>query len=180
MSEAGIESGARPSEPTGIAGPAGGPTEPAVECGCGFARNKSGAPKCARCGRFLRGNPLSRKHGLWAYRRNRTLPADLRVSVEEFREALISAQGGLASLDDEPVRAGLVRLLVDCETGKRLLMNEVVKRGIETKPGRDAYAMLLSTMDRWLQVATKLGLERRSRSVASPLAYMRGEAELNG
>ena len=74
----------------------------------------------------------------------------------------------VASLRDaelSAVRAGLCRLLVDCEVGRRLLMNEVVKRGIDSKPGRAAYDRLLGTMDRWQRIAGTLGLERRAKQV---------------
>lgn len=106
------------------------------------------------------------------------LPADLRVSVEEFREALISDQGGLDELTT--VRAGLCRLLVDCEAGRRLLMNEVLRAGIESRPGRVAYDRLLSTLDRWQRIASALGLERRSKRVGDPLDYIEGKADLDG
>jgi hypothetical protein len=135
--------------------------------------NEAGALQCRRCGRFLPGNTSGYRHGLSAYQRTRALPPDLRVSVEEFRESLISAQGGLTTLDEEPVRAGLVRLLVDCETGRRLLMNEVVRRGIDSKAGGRAYDRLLATMDRWDRVASKLGIARRSRPVVNGMDYMR-------
>jgi hypothetical protein len=44
-------------------------------------------------------------------------------------------------------------------------MQQVVARGIDSRPGRAAYDRLLQTMDRWLRVATALGVERRQRHV---------------
>jgi hypothetical protein len=66
----------------------------------------------------------------------------------------VSAQGGLKELDEVPVRAVLCRLLVDCEVTKRLLMNQVIQCGIESKSGRAAYDRLLATVDRWQRATT--------------------------
>jgi hypothetical protein len=100
--------------------------------------NAATANTCRQCGRLL---PRNRINGANSVRRllhaPATLPPDLRVSIDAFREALISDQGGIADLT--AVRAGLCRLLVDTEAGKRLLMNEVIAKGVNSKPGRQAY-----------------------------------------
>ncbi len=146
--------------------------EPFPENGSGVRCVRCGAEspagnQCAACGAFITGNGAAKSHGLYSYRATGALPADLRVSVDEFRDALVSAQGGLEELDQVPVRAGLCRLLVDCEVGKRLLMNEIIKRGIDTKPGRAAYDRFLQTLDRWQRIASTIGLERKARAVRS-------------
>lgn len=123
------------------------------------------ASQCGRCGRFLPGNTAAVTHGLNRYQATGALPPDLRQPVDDFREALVVAQGGLEELDREPLRAGLCRLLVDAEVGRQLLVNEVLRAGVNTKPGRAAYDRLLATMDRWHRIATTLGLSRRARHV---------------
>ncbi|HUP25416.1 MAG TPA: hypothetical protein VNB06_21065 [Thermoanaerobaculia bacterium] len=64
------------------------------------------------------------------------------------------------------MRAGLVEKLVDAEACCRLLMTEVVKRGIDSRPGAAAYGRLLSTWDRWHRFAQAVGLERRQKPVS--------------
>lgn len=125
--------------------------------------NAANASQCSACGCFLRGNQSAVSHGLYRYRDRGTLPPNLKVSVDEFREQLILDQGGLDGLS--AVRAGLLRLLVDAEVGRRLMMNMVIARGAESKSGRAAYDRLLATIDRWLRIAEKLGVERKPREV---------------
>lgn len=167
-----------PEAPAGVIEPSpeNGTGKRCARCG---TESKADSHQCVRCGRFLPGNGAALRHGLYRYRDTGALPPDLRVSVDEFRGALVSAQGGLEELDRVPVRAGLCRLLVDCEIGRRLLMNEVVKRGIDSKPGRAAYDRLLATMDRWQRIAGALGLERRQRPVDPMEAVRRAVAAAN-
>ena len=126
--------------------------------------------QCAACGAFVAGNEASLRHGLRRYQTTGVLPADLKVSVDQFRDQVISDQGGLEGLS--AIRAGLCRLLVDLEAGRRLNMNEVVRRGIDSRPGRAAYDRLLSTIDRWQRVAVALGVERRTRDAMSLGQYL--------
>jgi hypothetical protein len=56
-------------------------------------------------------------------------------------------------------------MFVDCAAGRRLLMNEVIRKGIETAAGRRAYDGMLQTTDRMLRVAALIGTERRSRQI---------------
>ena len=111
--------------------------------------------QCAICGAFLEKNEANLRHGLRRYQTKGTLPVDLKRQVEEFRDALIDDQGGPE--DMTAVRAGLVGILVDLEVGRRLLMAEVVRRRIDSRPGRAAYDKLLSTIDRWHRIASTLG-----------------------
>jgi hypothetical protein len=76
---------------------------------------------------------------------------------------------GKAHLLDEGI--GLVEL----EVGSRLLMAEVVRRKIDSRPGKAAYGLLLGTLDRWHRFALSLGVERRTRQVPSIAEVMRGE-----
>ena len=153
-----------PKANVGPAAPAGGNGSPKRCKRCGLD-NAAAAYQCVRCGCFLRGNGSALTHGISRYQATGVLPPDLRVSVDEFRDGLISDQGGLADLST--VRAGLCRLLVDCETAKRLLLNEVIRRGIDSRPGRVAFDRMLGTIDRWQRIAASLGLERRAKRVPS-------------
>ncbi len=144
------------AEPSGAPGPG-------VRCSrCGVT-SSAGLTNCAACGVLLPANQANLRHGLRAYQASGRLPEDLRVTVEEFREPVISDQGGLEELS--AVRAGLARVLVDCEIARRLLMNEVVRRGIDSRPGRAALQLWLAATDRWVRVAVTLGIERRAREI---------------
>ena len=160
--------GAANEKLTNTATPTGG-NGSAKRCARCALDNAAAAYQCAKCGSFLKGNGAALTHGLRRYQQTGVLPADLRVSVEEFRATLISDQGGLDELT--AVRAGLCRLLVDAEVGRRLLMNEVVRAGVNTRPGRAAYDRLLATMDRWHRVASTLGTERRAKPALTPHEY---------
>lgn len=118
-----------------------------------------GTTNCPACGKFILYNQGNLRHGLRAYQTRGVLPADLKTDIDSFRANLISDQGGLEELS--AIRAGMIRLLVDAEVGRRLMFREVVNRGVDSKPGRAAYDRLLSTMDRWTRIALALGLERR-------------------
>jgi hypothetical protein len=121
------------------------------------------ANRCQRCGGFLRGNAANLRHGLRRYQTTGVLPPDLKVSVDDFRTAVIADLGGIDELT--AVQAGLVWLLFNCEVGVRILMNEVVKRGVDSEPGRKAYDRLLATVDRWNRIAGTLGVERKQKQV---------------
>jgi hypothetical protein len=109
------------------------------------------------------------------YDTRRMLPPDLKVDIERFREDVIDDQGGLDELS--AVRGGHIRLLVDCEALRRLSMNALLTAGtIESPAGRRAADRLLATVDRWLRVAEKLGLDRRARQL-DPLEAVRVAVE---
>lgn len=137
---------------------------PAVVCQrCGTPA-PAGTTNCVKCGVFLPRNEGHVTHGLRRYQRTGVLPPDLKTDIDSFRANVISDQGGLDELP--AIRAGLIRLLVDCEVGKRLWMNEVIRRGVDSRPGRNAYDKLLATMDRWMRVAAALGVERQQRDIS--------------
>ena len=124
---------------------------------------------CPKCGAFLPSNAAARTHGLFA----RRLPEDLRTSVEEWRADVIVAQGGLDELEGEPLRAGLVRSLVNTEVGERLLMEGILRLGgIETRAGQRLYDRLLMTVDRKLRLTVTLGLSRRQKALPSISEYL--------
>ena len=123
----------------------------------------SPATNCGQCGAFLPGNEANLRHGLRRYQENGTLPAELAAEIEAFREQLIADQGGEEAMT--AIRLGLVEKLVGLEVGSRLLMAEVIRRKIDSRPGRAAYQQLLGTLDRWHRFAVSLGVERRTRQV---------------
>ena len=136
----------------------------AVRCRrCGTAATPG--DRCAGCGSFLAGNSANLRHGLRRYETRGILPADLKVTIDEFRAELVSDQGGTEDLT--AARAGLCRLLVDAEIGRRLLVDQILRCGIASSAGRLAYDRLLATMDRWLRIAGVLGLECRQKRVPS-------------
>ena len=147
--------------------PAPGPSEAggsAVRCSrCGS--DVPPATKCERCGCFLPGNEANLRHGLRRYQSNGTLPAELASDIEVFRDQLIADQGGDGEMT--AIRAGTVGKLVDLEVGCRLLMAEVVRRKIDSKPGKAAYGMLLNSLHRWHRFALSLGMNRRTHRVPS-------------
>ena len=134
-----------------------------VRCSRCGATSPAGLTNCGTCGVFLPANEANLRHGLRRFQTTGRLPEDLRVTVEEFREAVISDQGGLEELS--AVRAGLVRVLVDAEVIRRMSLNEAVKRGIDSRPGRAALQLWLAATDRWVRVGALLGLERRTREI---------------
>ena len=152
------------------------PHGPVVVCQrCGVDA-PAGTTNCPRCGAFVPANEGNLRHGLRRYQTTGVLPPDLKTDIDTFRANVISDQGGLAELP--AIRAGLIRLLIDAEVGRRLMFREVVNRGVDSKPGRMAYDRLLSTMDRWMRLAVALGLERRQRDVMTLSDYINaGEPE---
>ena len=54
--------------------------------------------QCAVCGAFLPSNSANLRHGFRRFQTTGALPSDLRVSFDEFRDHLISDQGGLDEL----------------------------------------------------------------------------------
>jgi hypothetical protein len=103
----------------------------------------------------------------------RRLPEDLRTSVEEWRADVVVAQGGLDELEGEPLRAGLIRSLVNTEVGERLLMEGILRLGgLETRAGQRLYDRLLATVDRKLRLTVTLGLSRRQKTLPTISEYL--------
>ena len=133
-----------------------------------------GSTNCPMCGVFLPGNEANLRHGLRRYQDRGELSAELSAYICEFREELIADQGGEEQLT--AIRRGLVDKLVDLDVGIRLLMAEVVKRGIDSRPGKAAWIQTLRTVEGWHRIAKTLGLERRARPVPSLHDYLEQRA----
>jgi len=107
---------------------------------------------------------VSRKDGFYA----RRLPEDLRIALEDWRADVIAAQGGLDELEREPIRAGLVKSLINAETAERLTMGAIVRAGgVESRAGRELLDRLYAAIDRKLRLSIALGLSRRQKPAGS-------------
>lgn len=147
--------------------------------------------RCRTCSSFLPGNrpvnaftarnTAAQTHGVRAFETAGRLDPELRQSVDEFRDGLISDQGGLEGLTT--VRAGLIRALVHVEAVRRILFRDLVERGMFTPTGspRATHDRFMATLDRWVKLADRLGVERRPRQLDTlDLADYQGEATPGG
>ena len=115
------------------------------------------------------GNQKARKHGVHAFeaRGSAALPADLRVSVDEFRAQVISDRGGVDNLT--AIEGGYIRRLTELETVARLLTSDLAQRGLFTPRGRvrGTFSRWLETLDRWDRYSQRVGSDRRARQIPS-------------
>jgi hypothetical protein len=129
-------------------------------------------------GRVRAGNSIALKDGVRRFetRGSVTLPDDLRVSVEEFKKHLIADRGGVDTLT--AIEAGYVRRLVDIETVLRLLTNDLSARGLFTLKGRvrSTVSKFFEALDRWDRFASRIGTERKARSVPTLAEYLASRA----
>jgi hypothetical protein len=120
------------------------------------------------------GNQTARKHGVHAFeaRGAAALPADLRVSVDEFRVQVISDRGGVDNLT--AIEGGYIRRLSELETVARLLTSDLALRGLFTPRGRvrGTFSRWLETLDRWDRYAQRVGVDRRARQISTLQAYL--------
>ena len=155
-----------PTAPTGDHGPV-------VVCQRCSTAAPVGTTNCPRCGVFMPANEGNLRHGLRRYQATGVLPADLKTDIDSFRANVISDQGGLDELP--AMRAGLIRLLVDAEVGRRLMFARSSSVASTRPRAGPAYDRLLSTMDRWMRIALALGLERRQRDAMTLRDYIDAE-----
>lgn len=113
------------------------------------------------------GNQAARKHGVRAFeeRGASALPADLRVSIEDFRAQIISDRGGVDNLT--AIEAAYVRRLGELETVARLLASDLASRGMFTPRGRvrGTFSRWLETLDRWDRYAQRVGVHRQAKPI---------------
>ena len=94
----------------------------------------------------------------------------MRARGEQLANRLAQDPHSVAVNDADTIdrtENGAVEKLVDLEVGIQLLMGEVVKRGIDSRPGKAAWASALRTIEVWHRIANTLGLERRAQPVPS-------------
>jgi hypothetical protein len=144
-----------------------------TRCGC---LNAHGRDVCERCHAALKGNQLAFKHGVRRWQTTGTLPDDLRVSVDEFKQQLIADRGGVDTLT--AVEAGYLRRLVDIETILRLLTNDLSARGLFTQKGRvrNTVTKWFEALNTWDRFAQRVGVERKPRSVPTLAEYLASRA----
>jgi hypothetical protein len=142
--------------------------------------NAVDADSCSECGKFLSANERALKHGLYRANPSASLAPDLEVSVDSFRDALVSAMGGLQVLEEEPQSAALIRIAVNTDVLARLARDVIVRKSLESKVGRSAADLLLAAADRQMRALQLLGLERRSKPVQSLADYLARRAQQAG
>lgn len=137
---------------------------PDAICKCGAtAAHPTDATRCEK-GHPLAGHPgPALKHGVYAFenRGPAALPADLRISVDEFRAQVISDRGGVDTLT--AIEGGYVRRLTELETVVRLMASDLAQRGLFTPRGRvrGTFSRWLESLDRWDRFAQRIGLDTR-------------------
>jgi len=140
----------------------------AATCKCGAPTHPADPDRCGN-GHVLAGNQAARTHGVRQFEQRgaAALPADLRVSVDEFRAQVIADRGGVDALS--AIEAGYIAKLTDVEVMSRLLMADLRSRGVFTAKGRvrGTFSKLLEVMDRWDRFAQRVGADRRARRVSS-------------
>jgi hypothetical protein len=147
---------------------------PTAVCSCGTTeRHASNADMC-RNGHFVRNNAARRIHGVRAFETNgdRAIPEDLRISADDMAARVIADKGGLENcstlLREYIQQTRNIRVVLD------LLSRDMVQHGLFTqkKRVRNVFQRWLETLDRFDRFATKVGLEREARQVASLSAYL--------
>jgi hypothetical protein len=156
-------------------------TLPTPICACGAAeRHGADAHRCAH-GHALPGNQLHRTHGTYSFRDRgeASLPTDVRMTVADFRAAVISDRGGTEELST--IEAARIGHLAEVETTLRLLAHDLATRGLTTAKGRvrSTFSRWLEALDRWERLAGHIGDGRRARQVplSAYLAQARGEED---
>jgi hypothetical protein len=124
-------------------------------------------------------NQIARKDGVRAFQERgpASLPTDLRLTIDQFRDQVVADRGGADELT--AVEAGYIRRLSELETVSRLLASDLAQRGLFTPRGRvrSTFGRWLESLDRWDRYAQRVGMDRRAQRVLSPLDYIQGKAE---
>lgn len=123
---------------------------------------------------FTAGNRSALKHGIRSFqtRGASALPDDLRLQMDELRDALISQYGGLDEIT--PARAELIRSFVHARMVRDMAIGELVHQArqaqavdvparLNNKAGQDAAKFALNAIATIERVARTLGLERRQK-----------------
>ena len=170
--------GAAADDEEGAELPTGAPT---LVCSCGTSeRHATDAERCVR-GHVLVGNQTRRTHGAYSFRERgeSSLPPDVRLTVAEFKQAVISDRGGLA--DVSSIEAARIGHLAEVETVLRLLASDLASRGLFTARGRvrSTFGRWLDAMATWERLAGHVGDDRRARPVPSLAAYLASAASAN-
>ena len=146
----------------------------AAVCTCGADAHATDSTRCAS-GHVLVGNQTARKHGVRQFEQHgeRVLPADVRLSVDEFRSQVVADRGD----DLTAIEGGYIRRLGELETVARLLASDLATRGLFTPKGRvrNTFSRWLETLDRWDKFATRVGTDRRAKRVGTLQDFLEGD-----
>jgi hypothetical protein len=149
-----------------------------VNGACGAGPHPVHDGHCSK-GHALPGNSLRRTHGADAFRTRgeASLPPDVRLTVAEFKSAVISDRGGPEELS--AIEAARIGHLAEVETTLRLLASDLATRGLMTAKGRvrSTFTRWLEALDRWERLAGHIGDGRRARQVPSLSAYLAQASE---
>lgn len=127
-------------------------------------------------GKFLPGNQAARRTGIYA----RHQSADLRLTVDELMQGIVTDQGGETELST--LERSYIRKLGDLEITIRLLAGDIATNGLTTPGGRvrDVYPQLLSGLTVFDRYAQRIGLSRRARHMPrSPMEALAQAPELS-
>jgi hypothetical protein len=159
-----------PNGPFYVAGAPAGAPEPCFLNGTGDGPGERGPD-----GRFLTGNQVARRVGLYA----RQQPEGLREDVERLTAGIVADLGGEGELST--LERAYVNKIGDVEITLRLLAHDIARRGLLTPSGgvRHVFDSLLAGIDRVDRLAQRLGMRRRSKHVdlARTLSGQEGDGD---
>jgi hypothetical protein len=100
------------------------------------------------------------------------IPDDLRMDIDTFRAQVIADRGGLENLT--ALEAAYISKLVDAEIVYRLLVADIVKRGLftEQRRVRNTHARLLRQTSLCDRLAQRVGVDRRARALPTLRDYL--------
>ena len=143
-----------------------------------FGTAKARSTRLVRDTRFKKGNTAAFKHGLARDKAKRTLTdEDIRAAIDAFNEQLTSDQGGPSELT--AIRGGRVRRLTDLEAMLHICAKDITTKGFFTAGGgaRATVNTFMQLLDRWDKLAERLGMERRTKPVATLEAFLDGKGD---
>jgi len=127
-------------------------------------------------GRFLPGNTVSVKAGIYSAEARRKAAAAKRDAFErlglrEFIDAVVSDMGGEEHMT--ALQRSTVEHLRDTEICIRMLVAYLSEHGLFTAKGRvrSCYSKLLESFSMFDRLAARLGFERKTENVLTPEAY---------
>ena len=126
-----------------------------------------GSGQCPQCGRWQPSNVASLKTGAFSKQVARGLGPSERADIDTRREQILADLGGRESLSqlsvDTAEKAVTVHALLT-HVGAKLVHDGLFGERGRARPALGAYCQLL---DRWVRLATLLGLNRRQKVVQS-------------
>lgn len=137
------------------------------------AENPIGLDSCERCGAFLLQNQKRRTNGTFA----KFQPRDVVERADDMYSAVVSDLGGAESMT--AMQRALAAKLRDTDLLLQLNARTILTEGVENPAGRRAHDRYLSALDRFVRLASLLGLERRTKQVDPMLAIRQAVAEAN-